>query len=213
MLRGLFCQCLSTRFLELNNSAKKKTDIRPYTRQFYHKNGWCFALALLKTVVLTGANLLISWLLQQILDMVSGVDIGFSLGQMIFTAAICGLLVAAAYIFAYFSKPKFVSRAMEQYKNFVFGKLSQKGISAFSGENTTLYISALSNDAQAIANNYISNIFAIIDQSVMFAAALAMMFWYSPVLTVVSIALSLLPILASLLAGNRVVVAEKRFPT
>lgn len=194
----------------MNNSAKKKTDIRPYTRQFYHKNGWCFALALLKTVVLTGANLLISWLLQQILDMVSGVDIGFSLGQMIFAAAICVLLVSAAYIFAYFSKPRFVSRAMEQYKNFVFGKLSQKGISAFSGENTTLYISALSNDAQAIANNYISNIFAIIDQSVMFAAALAMMFWYSPVLTVVSIALSLLPILASLLAGNRVAVSEKK---
>ncbi|MGN1047553.1 MAG: hypothetical protein ACI4QZ_02985, partial [Eubacteriales bacterium] len=72
----------------MNNNKKAKTDIRPYTRQFYRKNGWCFSLALLKTVVLTGANLLLSWLLQQILDMVSGVDIGFSLGQMTFAAAL-----------------------------------------------------------------------------------------------------------------------------
>lgn len=44
----------------------------------------------------------------------------------------------------------------------------------------------------------------------MFAAALAMMFWYSPALTVVSVALSLLPIAVSILAGNRVAAAEKR---
>ena len=37
-----------------------------------------------------------------------------------------------------------------------------------------------------------------------------MMFWYNPLLTLISIALSLLPILASLLAGNRVAAEEKK---
>lgn len=189
---------------------KKRTNLRPYTRQFYRGNGWCFALALVQTVLLTGSNLLISWLLQQILDLVSGVNTGFTLIQMTAITAVCIAMITAAFFCAYFSKPRFVAKAIGQYKDFVFQQLSQKGIAAFSGENTNLYISALSNDATTIETNYLSNIFGIIEEFVMFIAALAMMFWYSPVLTVISIVLSLLPVIASMLAGNRVAVAEKK---
>lgn len=187
-----------------------KPDIRPFTRQFYRGNGWCFALALVQTVMMTGGNLVISWLIQQILDLVSGADVGFTLAELTVITVICTALVAVTFACAYFSKPRFIARAIGQYQDFVFQQLSKKGIAAFSGESTSLYISALSNDAAAIENNYLSNIFGIIDQSVMFAAALAMMFWYSPALTVVSVALSLLPIAVSILAGNRVAAAEKR---
>lgn len=190
--------------------SNSKTDIRPYTRQFYRGNGFCFALGILQTVLMTAGNLIISWLIQQILDLVAGENIGFTLSELTFITIVCTAGIGAAFACAYFSKPRFISRAIGQYKNFVFEKLSQKRISAFSGENTSLYISALSNDAAAIEKNYLTNIFGIIDQSLMFVAALVMMFCYSPLLTAVSIGLSLLPIAVSILAGDRLAVAEKK---
>lgn len=189
---------------------KKKTDIRPYTRQFYKGNGFCFALAMVETVLMTAGNLAISWLIQQILDLVAGEAVAFTLTELVVITIACTAGIALAFACAYFSKPRFISRAIGQYKGYVFEQLSKKSISAFSGENTSLYISALSNDAATIENNYLSNIFGIIDQSLMFAAALVMMFCYSPLLTVVSIGLSLLPIIVSILTGGRVAAAEKR---
>lgn len=189
---------------------KTNADIRPYTKQFFKGNGFCFALALVQTVLMTAINLVISWLLQQILDLIAGEQIAFTLPELAGITLLCiaGILVTGA--FAYFSKPRFISRAIGQYKNYVFEQLSKKSISAFYGENTSLYISALSNDATTIETNYLSNIFGIIDQSLIFVSALAMMFLYNPLLTIVSIGLSLLPIIVSILAGNRVAVAEKK---
>lgn len=190
--------------------AHKKTDIRPFTRQFYRRNGFCFTLALVQTLLMTACNLTISWLIQQIIDLVAGEKTAFTLTGLTVIALVCIAGIGAAFACAYLSKPRFTSRAIGQYKDYVFEQLSKKSISAFSGENTSLYISALSNDAATIENNYLENIFGIIDQSLMFAAALGMMFWYSPLLTMVSIGLSLLPIIVSILAGNRVAAAEKR---
>ncbi|MBQ8562793.1 MAG: ABC transporter ATP-binding protein [Firmicutes bacterium] len=194
----------------MQSEGGRRNDIRPYTRQFYRGNGICIALALVHTVVLTCANLLVSWLLQQILDLVSGAKTGFTFGQLAALAGICVLLFTAAYGFAYVSRPRFMARAMEQYKNFVFQQLSQKGAAAFAGENTSRYSSALSNDAATIERGYLGNFFKILNQSVMLVGALLMMLWYSPVLTAVSIGLSLLPVVVSVLAGNRASAAEKQ---
>ena len=48
---------------------EKKINIRPYTRQFYRGNGWRFALAMVDTLVTTTAAMMISWLIQQIIDL------------------------------------------------------------------------------------------------------------------------------------------------
>lgn len=188
----------------------KKTDIRPYTRQFYRKNGWQFALAMVQTLMLTAGNLGISWILQQILDLVAGEDTGFTLEQLTMITGLTVTVVVMAFVCAYHSKPRFIARGIGQYKDYVFGRISRKSISAFSGENTSLYISALSNDAAAIETGYLSNVFSIVRSVVMCAAALVMMFLYSPLLTVTSVGLSMLPILASVAAGGRVAAAQKR---
>lgn len=144
---------------------KMKADVRPYTRQFYKGNGFYFVLATVQILLLTASNLLVSWLIQQIIDLVAGESAVFTLPQLaLITLAAIGM-IGLAFACAYFSKPRFVSRAIGQYKNYVFEQLSKKSISAFSGENTSLYISALSNDATAIENNYLVNIFGIIDQT------------------------------------------------
>ena len=83
-------------------------------------------------------------------------------------------------------------------------------IAAFAGENTAFYISALSNDANTIETDYLCNIFLLIDDCLLFVGAFGLMMWYSPLLTVIGITLALLPVAASILAGNRVAQAEKK---
>ena len=189
---------------------KKDQTLRPFTRQFYRGNAWRFLLAMIYTLLSTAAAMMISWLIQQIIDMTTGVDIGFTFSQIVLLAAFSLLLGAVSWGFAYVSKPKFTTRAIGQYQEYIFERICKKGISAFSGENSSLYISALSNDAASIESNYVANIFVIVDCSMLFAGALALMFYYSPLLTFISIGLSILPLLASILTGNLVADAEKK---
>lgn len=189
---------------------RKHNKLRPFTRQFYRGNGWRFTLAMVHTLLSTAAALMISWLLQIIIDLATGADTGFAFAQIVVLTACCLLLDAAAWGFAYLSKPRFITRGIGQYKNYIFERICEKGISAFSGENSAVYISALSNDAAAIEANYLGNIFVIVDCVLMFAGALALMFYYSPLLTLISIGLSVLPLLVSILTGGLVAKAEKQ---
>ncbi len=189
---------------------KANASIRPYTRQFYKGNAFYFLLALGETVLMVTANLTVSWLIQQILDLVAGENVAFTLSELTGIGLLCLVDMCAAFACAYFSTPRFISKAIGQYKNYVFEQLSRKSVAAFSGESTSLYISALSNDAAVIESGYLSNLFGIIDQSLLFVAALVMMFLYNPLLTVLSIGLSLLPIIASILTGQRVAAEEKK---
>lgn len=180
-----------------------------YTRQFYRGNKLAFAFSLLQTLILVAGNLIIAWLLQVILDVGTGAETGYTLWQLVGLCGLCiGIWVIGLGLY-YLARPRFKAKAIGQYKEYVFEKISQKGISAFSEENTSFYMSALSNDANTIESGYINNIFELISDSMQFLSALALMILYSPLLTVVGIGLSLLPIAASLLAGNRVAKAEE----
>lgn len=192
------------------NSKELRLRRREYTRQFYRGNHSAFLIAVLETILLAGANLMISWLLQVLIDVITGVEGRFTILE---TSGLCvvsiGISVLGMWL-AWLVKPRFVARAIGQYKEYVFQKVSRKGIAAFAGENTSFYLSALSNDANSIETDYLKNIFNLLDDLLFFSGALGLMLWYSPLLTVIGIALSLLPVAASLLAGERVAVAEKK---
>ena len=182
---------------------------KPYMRQFYNGNGWRFALTLAVTLVLTASTMMVSWLIQVIIDMATGADVGFSFTQVVLLTVTGILLEAFAYFLAYHSKPRFIAKGIGQYKEYVFDRLCQKGISAFSGENSSLYISALSNDATTVEMGYLANVFIIVENSAICIGALVLMFYYSPLLTVLSIVLALLPLTVSICTGSLVAKAER----
>ena len=62
-------------------------DLRPYTRTFFRGNRLNFALALTDVLLSAAANLLISWLLQQIMDLIGGSGAGWTLRQLAVIAA------------------------------------------------------------------------------------------------------------------------------
>lgn len=177
-------------------------------RELFRGNWGNFAMTMVAAVGNAAVNLLISWLMQRIMDAIVGG--GESLRSIFLaTLEVTGLLCGTLAI-NYWFKPRFFRRAMGQYKTAVYDALMKKGISAFSGENTARYISALSNDAASIETNFLEKFFPMVTCLLMFVGALGMMLWYSPVLTLAAVALSLLPLLVSLGAGNRAATAEKR---
>lgn len=188
----------------------KKDDIsKPYIKQFYKNNKLNFCIAITEALFTTIASLIISWLLQQIIDLISGGDVKFTLFQLFLIAL--GLLGGIA-IFCVISmkfRPNFITKGISQYKEYVFEKITKKNISAFIGEGSSKYLSSLTNDIQTIEQGFLNNMFDISTNTLLFIGALALMLYYSPLLTLIAIGLSLLPLVFSLLAGSQMAKAEK----
>ncbi|MDO5002363.1 MAG: ABC transporter ATP-binding protein [Eubacteriales bacterium] len=181
-----------------------------YISRFYEKNRAAFVLALISSLLIAALNLWNAWLVQQMIDSVSGVP--GSLEMPVLACCAAGVVISVIVLKAvnYYSRPRFMERAMRQYKDYAFEALTKKSISTFSVENSAGYISAFSNDASAVESGYLDMQFNIVSNCVKLIGALAMMIAYSPVMTVVACAFFILPIGASYITGDRVEKAERK---
>lgn len=183
---------------------------RQFTRLFYRGNHLNFVLALTVSLLGMALNLAISWLLQQTIDLATGTGNTLSLPQL---AVVTLALLAACVVFdalGALAKPRFLSRAIAQYREYAYAELLKKNLATFTRENTSTYLSALSNDANSIEVNYLQKLFEFSGNALLFAGSLAMMFWYSPPLALAALAFSALPLAASVLTGPRLAKAETR---
>ena len=191
----------------MNN--KYKAERKKYTAPFYKKNHTTFLIALLSTLLIAALNLWIAWVMQQMIDSVSGVPGSLTLSVLAWCVASVVVAIIALKVISYYSKPRFMEVAMKQYKDFAFRKLTKKSISTFSVENTANYISAFSNDATTIENGYLEMQFNILANAITLIGALVMMIAYSPIMTVVACLFFVLPIGVSYITGNRIEKAER----
>ena len=185
---------------------KKKS--REFRRRLFYKNKMCFIASVIVTIVMSFLNLMISWLIQQIMDsmanqnMQSAVRCAWIAASVVIAYTVANAVYRAVY-------PRFLQRAMQQYRDYAFSRLTQKSLRSFSKEGTALYVSALTNDCTSIENNYLAAIFTLIEFLFCFLGALIMMLYYSPVMLVLAVALSFLPVAVSMTAGNRLTEQEK----
>lgn len=185
---------------------KKKS--REFIHQLYYKNRMNFIVTIILTIAMSSLNLMISWLIQQIMD---------SMANQNMQAVVRCAWIAASVVIAYTVAnavyravyPRFLQRAMQQYRDYAFSRLTQKSLRSFSKEGTALYVSALTNDCTSIENNYLAATFTLIELLFCFLGALIMMLYYSPVMLVLAVALSFLPVAVSMKAGNRLTEQEK----
>ena len=155
------------------------------------------------------SELVISWTIKGISDLISG-DGVISFRTLILITGVGIALLLLAWVLDKAFLSEFRAKAMRQYRKYAFDQLLEKGIQAFSGEKSSLYLSALSNDANTIEKDYIRMLQNTIQVGITFVGALGMMIWYSPLLTLIAIGFSLLPILVSVVLSNKVAVAEKK---
>ena len=187
-----------------------KTLEKQLRAQFYRGNRGVFALAVFAALAGGTLNLIVTWLMQQLIDAASGAPGALPLAAL---AEITGgfvVLCAVLFLLKYASEPRFIARAMRQYKELAFQKLTEKSIAAFRDESTAAYLSALTNDAASVEADYLAQQLAVITKTVTFFGALFMMLWYSPLLTAIAVGVTALPLAASLLTGGRLQAAEKQ---
>ena len=190
------------------NQKEKKALRRPFIKEFFRNNQFNLLMTVIAALLAASAEIIISWLIKLVSDLISG-DCPYSFGALLLIAAggIALMLLAWALDKAFLAA--FRAKAIQQYRAYAFDRLLEKGIQAFSGENTSLYISALSNDVNTIEQGFINQLQGTIQVGLAFVGALALMLWCSPLLTLISIGFALLPILVSVILGDRAAQAEK----
>ena len=178
--------------------------------QFFYKNIPIFCLAVFAALAAGSLNLILSWIIQQLMDTAAGKSGALSFRTLLLISAGFVLLCAGLSLLNYASQPRFLERAMRQYKDFAFKKLTEKNISSFRDESAAGYLSALTNDAASIETNYLAQMLAMITKAVTFVGALLLMCRYSLLMTAIAAGLTVLPLIASLLTGNRLQAVESR---
>ena len=181
---------------------------RPFIRELFRNNKLNLVMTIISALLGAAGALVISWLLKEVSDLISG-DCPFDMGTLLLIAGGGIALHVIAWILDNAFLTEFRTRAVKQYRKYVFGRLMEKGIQAFSGENSSLYISALSNDVNTIEKDFIGQLQGVIQVGLTFIGALGLMLWNSPLLTLVAFGFSLLPILVSVILGDRAAKAEK----
>lgn len=178
--------------------------------QFFYKNIPNFCLAVFAALASGSLNLILSWIIQQLMDTAAGASGALSFRTLLLISAGFVLLCAGLSLLNYASQPRFLERAMRQYKDFAFKELIGKSISSFRDESAAGYLSALTNDAASIETNYLAQMLAMITKAVTFVGALLLMCRYSLLMTAIAAGLTVLPMIASLLTGNRLQTVESR---
>lgn len=178
--------------------------------QFFYKNIPNFCLAVFAALAAGSLNLILSWIIQQLMDTAAGESGALSFRTLLLISAGFVLLCAGLSLLNYASQPRFLERAMRQYKDFAFKKLIGKSISSFRDESAAGYLSALTNDAASIETNYLAQMLAMITKAVTFIGALLLMCRYSLLMTAIAAGLTVLPLIASLLTGSRLQAVESR---
>lgn len=182
---------------------------RQYILRFYKGNRLAYFVMLLSATLISALNLVVSWLVQQMIDTVSGVPGSLEISVLTVLTVVVIFMIIPLKALNYLSLPRFMKKAMSQFKNFMFQKLTQKNIASFRNEATSVYLSAFSNDLAAIEVNFLEKQYALVFNIVWAAGAMILMLMYSPMLTLAAIGFFILPIIASMITGTFLEKAEK----
>ena len=150
---------------------RKNYPEEPYIRAFYHKNHCLFLAAVFFRLMEVPAMLVISWLLGEVIDIITAGELA-ALWKLLVMAIVFVVIFLFIEIGIYKLRAAFLCKAVTQYKELAFKKLSQKGISAFAQESTGRYLSVLTNDVGTVEENYLNSIFELIAQPLLFLSTL-----------------------------------------
>lgn len=185
----------------------KKLNKELYRTPFSNGKKW-FLISMISMVILSAYNLIISWLLQKIIDFAAGID-KTPFYQLALVSLVSFLVFIVFYFIFRYAHPKFLQTLSTSYKDLLFAKILRNNSSLVSEIGSGQFLSKLSNDLKSIEENYFDFYITLIDIGISFVGAIVLMLWYSPVLTMVAIALSILPLLVSIPASKEITRTEK----
>ncbi|MCI9231902.1 MAG: ABC transporter ATP-binding protein [Lachnospiraceae bacterium] len=191
------------------DKSTQKQRAKEYIREFYRNNRANFTLAVIAATLSSGMQVGIAYLLKELTDVSMSGDLG-TLAGLVRTAVAFLLLTVGIWLLDRRFRHNFIRKAVEGYRNKAFDAITSKGIASFGKENTSSYISALTNDVNSIEANYLTANFTFLTLTLQAVASVGLMLWYSWPLTLTVMALGVLLIAASLPFGNRIAEQERK---
>ena len=177
--------------------------------RFYRGNHCALFTGLAASILASSIGLIASWFIKAFVDVITKEENALSNRELITALILFLIYFLVTFILKATSEPEFIRRGMKQYKDYAFDMLTSKGIASFKNEDTSSYLSALTNDCTTIENNYLAQIFNIVSKIVTFTGTLVLMLIYSPALTGIVIAVMLIPVVVSALTGNKMQYAQR----
>ena len=184
----------------------------PLSRNFFKNNSLNLFMAVLGTSVLSLAILSVPQLFQILIDYLSG-SREYSLRGIILLTAGIFLMEFFSAVATYFFRTKFSTRAVLQYRNFACAYLLKKKVADFYASNSSVYLSALSNDLMKIKEQFLDQIPIITQILFCGIGAMIVMLRYNVFLACMSCVLSLIPFFAALYSGKNMGELEERLST
>ena len=175
----------------------------------FEGNIFNFIILMIAGLFETAAMIIVSLMLEKIIAAATAKSLDELLNQGLIFLILLGMLVVF-YLLEIYIKPKYKKKAITQYKNNIYSGLLSKSITNFNSENTSTYLSALTNDVNYIEENYIFSIFDIISQAVLFVTTIVIMNIYNPLLSLFAVLSSLIPFIATIIVGSKLTIHEKK---
>ena len=187
---------------------EEKQRRREFTSEFWRGNKRWFILTLFGIALSIASDMIITEILRSTTEAASLRSWDILIRSMWLMIPGYAMMVAGKFIDRGASN-RFVERALIGYRRRAFEKVLDKSISSFSRENTSEYISALTNDITSIENNYLRSLPSMLFFVAEMLAGLTMMFIYSWKLALITLALSTIPMVSSMAVGGKLVAADK----
>ncbi|KOS08832.1 ABC transporter ATP-binding protein [Gardnerella vaginalis] len=194
---------------ENQQSSKLHPDVKNYVKLFFKENKLVAFLSMIVFIALSMIYTAISWILQIIFDYMAGKGT-FSLTTILLLVVSFMLVISLIFALKRSAYPRFLEKAMNQHKESVIKKLLKKSYSDFSLANSGTYLSVLTNDCERIQEKYLKKIFDFVQDVLMLVSSLALMIYYSPLLTVIALIVSVLPMACSILTANGIATREEQ---
>ena len=174
----------------------------------YKGNIFNFIILTFTSLFQTAAMIIISLMLEKIMAIATAKNLEalYEQGIMFLVLLVLSVLI---YILVTYLKPKYQKRAITQYKNNIYDHILDKNIANFNKQNTSTYISALTNDVKKIEEDYLFSAFDLVTYITLFLCTIVVMLIYSPLLTLSGILLSLLPFIGAIIVGGKLAFHEK----
>ncbi len=144
---------------------------------------------------------LISIQMMKAIDAVVALDKSGFKAQTIVLFSLALLLIPSNLILAYI-KGLYKKNAIVRAKRHYIEKIFEKDINKFQSENTSIYLSTLTNDVSNIESNFIDGIYEVIIQTMSFIIGMIVIAYVSPIALFVGVALGILGTVVSVVMSK-----------
>ncbi len=176
---------------------------------FMKKNRFNYIMAFISQVMSAIANIILAFMFKYIMDGVTEKDKdvliqGIAIGVTQISLMVLSGIMARKFVNQY------IMTGLSSYKKYVFRSILSKDMSAYADISSGGFINAFSNDLQLIEQNYITGSIQIFFQIFQLIITLIAMAFLNIYLMLISICISMIPLLLSLKLGKRIVEKETK---